>query len=267
MPQESSSPSDSRFELRQLLHQQKQLMDRLLEQLDDPTVSSISIVEVFEAVERLDKRKAELSLAFREEVSTLRTREEERSVRQFVLRALGFLGCPQSARFLREFIWAHERIDLETRGFGALRRDEARAWRRRPGYRVAYIVPGLGPDGYALARWMARSDWPLERRIVVQNADRLFMLKALSGVFRAREETSYSSVSDPYFPVIERYATELNIGQQSSHSPSEEDWLSAVRTELEEEIETLEPLVVSEQGERARRLASTPVEHQLWGPK
>ena len=249
------------------MRQQQQLTDRLLEQLDDPNVSSVGLVEIIEATERLDRRKAELALAFREEVSSLRAREEERSIRQFVLRALDFVGCPQPARFLREFMWAHERIDLATRGFGALRRDEARAWRRRPGHRVAYIVPALDPAGHALARWMARSDWPLASRIVVEGADRLFSLKGLSSVFRARGESPDSEISSPYLPLIERYATELEVGRRPAQPPPEGgDWLSSVRTNLEAEIQALEPLVVSAQGGRERQLAPLPEEHQLWGP-
>ena len=266
MLQQPSTLSDSRREFRQLLQQQKQLTDRLLEQLDDANVSSISLVQIIEAVERLDRRKAELVQAFREEVSSQRAREEERSVRQFVLRALDFVGCPQPARFLREFMWAHERIDLETRGFGALRRDEARAWRRRPGQRVAYIVPALDPAGHALARWMARSDWPLASRIVVEGANRLFILRGLSSVFRARGESSDSEVSDPYLTLIERYATELGIGRWSAQPSPEGNWLSSVRTDLEEESRALEPLVASAQRASERQLALLPEEQQLWGP-
>ena len=264
MTQRPSTPSDSRREFRQLLHQQKQLTDRLLEQLDDPNVSSISLLEIIEAVERLDRRKAELALAFREEVSLLRIREEERSIRQFVLRALDLVGYPQPARFLRDFMWAHERIDLETRGFGALRRDEARAWRRRPGHRVAYIVPALDPAGHALARWMARSDWPLASRIAVEGADRLFTLTGLSSVFRARGEAP-PDIRDPYLPLIEQYATVLEIGRRPAQPLPESDWLSSVKANLEKEIQTLEPLVVSKQGDRERQLASMPEEQQLWG--
>ena len=263
MTHSPSTSLEARRGFRQLLHKQKQLIDRLLEQLDDPNVSSLRLLELIEALEGLDRRKAELSVTFREEVSLLRTREEERSVRQFVLRALGFLGCPQPARFLRQFIWAHERIDLETRGFGALRRDEARAWRRRPGHRVAYIVPALDPAGHALARWMARSDWPLASRIAVEGADRLFTLTGLSSVIRARGEAP-KSAGAPYLALIEQYATELEIGRRASQPPGS-DWLSSIRTNLEEEIQSLEPLVVSKQGDRERQLSSLPEEQQLWG--
>ncbi len=265
MLQRPSTPSDSRRALRQLLNQQRQLTDRLLEHLDDPDASSIGLIEIIEASERLDRRKTELTLAFREEVSSLRTREEERSIRQFVLRALDFVGCPQPARFLREFMWVHERIDLETRGFGALRRDEARAWRRRPGHRVAYIVPALDPGGHALARWMARSDWPLASRVAVEGADRLFSLKGLSSVFRARGEAPDSEINDPYLPLIERCAAELEIGRWPAQSLRERNWLSSVRANLEEEIKTLGPLVASAQGDHERQLASLPEEQQLWG--
>ena len=260
---QTSISSDSRQEFRHLLHQQKELTDRLLEQLEDPSVSSIGLMETIEMSVRLDRRKAELALVFREEVSSQRTREEERSVRQFVLRALNYVACPQPARFLREFMWAHERVDLETRGFGALRRDEARAWHRRPGHRIAYVVPALDPAGHALAKWMARSDWPLASRIVVDGADRLFSLRGLSSVFRARSEASGSDVGDPYLPLIERYAMELEV--ELTQPLPEKDWLASVRANIEEEVQTVGLLVSSAQIERERELTLLPEEQQLWG--
>ena len=111
-----SDDSNLRQEFRALLHEQRQMIDQLLEKLNSPDASSIELVEIIEYIERLDIRKGDLTQVFREEVSTLRKREEDRSVRQVVLRALDFVGAPQPAWFLQEFVWARDRIDLKNEG-------------------------------------------------------------------------------------------------------------------------------------------------------
>jgi hypothetical protein len=264
---EPVSPMNPRVELRQLLLEQRRTIDRLLEHVEDPSASPVRLVELIEAMEQLDDRKAPLIRILREEASETRRREEERSVRQFVLRALEFVGAPQSAGFLQEFIWARDRVDLNTRGFGALRRDEARAWRRGPGRRVAYIVPALNPDGRPLARWMARSDWPMPQRIVVEGAEHLFGVKRLDSLFRAREELPITEVSDPYVSLIRHYAPEvLEIEQPPIRSDGEEAaWLAAVRRSVQEEMARLENAVSQAQRQVLHRLATLTEEEQLWG--
>lgn len=258
----SQTSSEPRREFRDLLYRQKQLTDQLLGGLDDPNVSSVGLVELIEAIERLDGRKAELAGVFRAEASSLRRREEDRSIRQVILRALEFVGSPQPAWFLQEFVWARDRIDLKTRGFGSLRRDEFRAWNRRPGHRLAYITPALDSEGHALASLMARSDWPLANRLVVEGSKRLFTLKGLESVFRAREELPNPEVRDPYQPLIERCTTESEFGQPPSQSRSEIDCFLAL---LDKEIQALQSVVVLAQASSNEKLTSLPDEQKLWG--
>ena len=151
-----------------MLLEQRGIIDMLVSSAEDPSVPAARLAYWAEWLERLDDRRDELIRALREEATEVRKRDEERSVRQFVLRALDELDSPQNAGFLQEYVWARYGVDLDTRGFGALRRDERRSWSRNPGRRRAYIVPTLDAEGRPLARWMARSDWPLERRITIR---------------------------------------------------------------------------------------------------
>lgn len=261
------APSPSRVELRTLFLEQRRAIDRVLERADNPQVSAVQLIELIEAVEQVDERKSQLMRALREEASDLRKREEERSVRQFVLQALDYVGVPQPAGFLQEFVWARERVDLNTRGFGALRRDEARAWKRRPAHRMAYIIPALTPDGQAQARWMARSDWPLAGRLVVPGAERLFGLKRLVSLFRARDETP-GEPTDPYLPLIRRHAPEIleEINQPPLRTDGNEAaWLETVRRTVQSELSELEAQVEQTQEEAASRIAGWTQEEQLWG--
>ena len=260
----SHSPDDSdlRQEFRAILHEQRQIIHQLLEKLNGPDPSSVELVELMESMERLDRRRADLTQLFREEVSALRKREEDRSVRQVVLRALDFVGAPQPAWFLQEFVWARDRIDLKTRGFGSLRRDEFRAWRRRPGHRVAYVIPALDSEGRAVASLMARSDWPLAERLVVEGARRLYMLKGLESVFRARKELAEPKAGDPYGPLIERCAAESGLGTPTSHSKRETDRFLVL---LKKELQDSESLVGTARTARIKVLSALPDELTLWG--
>lgn len=258
-----SQPStEPRREFRELLYRQRQLTDQLLGGLDDPGVSSVDLVELIEAIERLDGRKAELAGLFRAEASSLRRREEDRSIRQVILRALEFVGSPQPAWFLQEFVWAQDRIDLKTRGFGSLRRDEWRAWNRRPGHRLAYIIPALDSEGHAIASLMARSDWPLANRLVVEGSRRLFTLKGLKTVFRAREELPNPAVRDRYQPLMERCIAEAEFGQPPSQSRTE---IERFLTLLDNEIQAIQSAVAHAQTASNTALAALSDEEKLWG--
>ena len=249
-------------ELREVLSQQEALIAQLIRELDDPDNAPVGIVELIEAIELLDQRKSELVRAFRELVSSFRMKEEERSVRQVILRALEFAGSPQPAWFLQEFVWAHDRIDLKTRGFGSLRRDELRAWRRRPGRRLAYIVPALDSDGHALAGLMARSDWPLANRLVVDGAKRLFTLKGLKSVLRAREDGLTHKIADSYWPLIERCAAESEIGVPLSQRTSEIEQFLCL---LDKEVQDLEEVLTPGLTQSSDKLGLLPDEQMLWG--
>ena len=258
-----SQPSqDNSRELREVLSQQKLFIEQLILGLDSPDTQPVRLVELFEATELLDRRKAELVRAFRDSVSSFRRREEDRSVRQVILRALEFVGSPQPAWFLQGLVWARDRIDLKTRGFGSLRRDEFRAWRRRPGHRLAYIVPALDSDGRAIAGLLARSDWPLAKRLAVDGAQRLFALKGLKRVFRAREEALPQKISDPYWPLLERCVAECGISDPPSQQGDEAGQFLAI---LCKEVRDLEEVLNPVFAERSHELTLLPDEQQLWG--
>jgi len=87
---------------------------------------------------------------------TIRARRPGRPIREVVLETLTELRWPQNAGFLEEYLWAKRQLQLDSRAFAPLRRDERRAWDHTPGARPAYIVPVLNPDGSANPRWISR---------------------------------------------------------------------------------------------------------------
>jgi hypothetical protein len=254
-------------ELRNLLVLERRAVDRFLEAISDPKATALDLVERAEELDPVVDRRLMMMRQLREQASDLRRREEERSIRQFVLRALEVIGTPQPAGFVQEYVWATERVDLDTRGFGALRRDEARSWRRRPGHRLAYVVPALDSEGHAQARWMARSDWSLPRRLAVPGADRLFDLTKLLSLFSAREGLLVQDLGDSYLPLIRRYGTGLlSTPPPSSQGDSDQtDWLREVREATTHEIDALRVQVEDSQAAAAGGLAFLEPEQQLWG--
>ncbi len=263
----ADSESDgAREKLRKVLRQERDFLDRLIAQADDPDVPAARLVDLVEELEHLDEQVEELIRRLREETTEERRQEEERSVRWFVVRALDGIGLPQNAAFLQEYMWARDRVDLDTRGLGALRRDERRSWERNPGRRPAYIVPALGADGTAVSRLMARSDWPLEQRLVLADDERLRDLAKLRALFAARGEVDAGDL--PAFQVlIEKYARALFPQEpaQAGDSMSREASFEPVRRRAETELARLQKATAAQRDKAATRLKRLPEKQQLWG--
>jgi hypothetical protein len=211
--------SDVRDALKGVFVEQSRIIDQLLRSVGDPAVSAAQIAYWVEWIERLDSQRDELIRSLRDESTEVRKREEERSVRQFVLRALDEIGMPQNSGFVQDYAWARYGVDLNTRGFGSLRRDERRSWSRSPTRRLAYIVPTLDDVGRAVARWMARSDWPIEQRITLPGpGERLLDLHKIRALISARmAQSDQQAEGDPLALLIDKY------GQQVLRVPMEID--------------------------------------------
>lgn len=265
----SYPPLGPRDELRSVLTDQRRIIDRFLAGVADPAVSAVQLAYWAEWLERLDERRGDLIRALREEATEVRKREEERSVRQFVLRALDELGQPQNGGFLQDFVWARYGVDLDTRGFGALRRDERRSWKRNPGRRHAYIVPTLNEDGQALARWMARSDWDLECRITAgDDGGRLLDLHKIQALSRIRAADGLEEEpGDPLGLLIEKYARDILSGEPvvEDDPAKREAQLAEFLEDADAESARLAKGVADARRAAAARLARHSEEEQLWG--
>jgi hypothetical protein len=264
----SESPS-TREELRDVLLEQRGIIDMLVKSAGDPSVSAARLAYWAEWLERLDDRRDDLIHALREEASEDRKRDEERSVRQFVLRALDEIDSPQNAGFLQDYVWARYGVDLDTRGFGALRRDERRSWNRNPGRRRAYIVPTLDAEGRPLARWMARSDWPLERRITVPDeGERLLELQKIRALAKARAASEQQQEpGDPLGLLIEKYARDILEYRPvvDDDATRREARIGELRESADTEFADRAARVADAQRAAAARLAERTEEERLWG--
>lgn len=251
-------------ELRSLLAQGNEVADRLLDRLDD-SPDPFEIVSLLESLALTDERRAHVLDQLRKEASSLRKREEERSIRQFVLRALEQIGTPQTTGFLEDYLYATELIEAKSRGMGALRRDEYRAWARlRDRPRVAYITPCLDEEGRAVARWMSRSDWPLERRFVVDGAEELWAVQRVLALANAYRESDPDSGA-LFLPILGRYAQEALGEDVSPELPEDGGWVETLVRMARHRGSELRPAVERAQERLAARFADADELRRFWG--
>src|SRR5215471_6436559 len=176
---------------------------QLAEDARDDDVPVTELVAQATMLGRLDERREELIDQLRRTASAgMRATQPGPPIREVVLAALDELGWPQNAGFLEEYLWAKRQLQLDSRAFAPLRRDERRAWRRAPGAR-AYVVPALNPDGSANPRWLTSSAWELQRRVIASpDTERLFDLQKIAAL-RVRGSRG------PVGTLLERYAKQI----------------------------------------------------------
>src|SRR5246500_4887855 len=218
-----------RDDLAAALEETLKLARRLAEDARDTDVPVTELVAQATMLGRLDQRREELIGELRRTASAgRRATTPGPPIREVVLTALDELGWPQNARFLEEYRWAKRQLQLDSRAFASLRRDELRAWRRSPGARSAYIVPALNPDGSANPRWLTSSAWDLSRRVIASpRTERLFDLQKVAALQHVRGSRG------PLGTLLERYAREV-LGMEpppvSATAAATRAWRGRVRS-------------------------------------
>ena len=238
---------------------------RLAENARDTQVPVAELVAQASMLGRLDERREELIGQLRRAASAgIRASRPGPPIRAVVLAALDELGWPQNARFLEEYLWAKCQLQLDSRAFASLRRDELRAWRRSPGARAAYIVPALNPDGSANPRWLTSSAWGLERRVVAsEHTERLFDLQKILAL-RVRGSRG------PLGTLLERCAAQILAIDPlpvSATAAATSKWRSHVRAHAAALIEAVRPPDDHDRSRIAAELAGRPAHDLVWGRK
>jgi hypothetical protein len=252
-----------RDELAAMLEESLELTERLAANARDDGVAVADLVAQATMLERLDERRDELIGELRRTASAgFRASQRRRPIREVVLEVLNYLGWPQNARFLEEYLWARHQLHLESRAFASLRRDEQRAWQRAPGARDAYLVPALNPDGTANPKWLTSSAWELERRVVASaQTERLFDLQKVAVL-------NVQGSRGPLGTLLERSAKQvlgIDPPPVSATAPQTRAWRAHVR----EHAKALIALIRADDDPRrerlARNLAKLSPQEQAWG--
>jgi hypothetical protein len=280
---------DVRMRLRKVLAESVVHHDRLLGLVDDESTSPARLVDEVTVLESLDDERDELIERLKEESRRAATDDARgQPVRALVLDALREMKVPENAAFMQEFIWGRFRVDLETRGFGSLRRDERRSWERNPEKRSAYVTPAISETGEARADYMTRSDWPLARRIIVsKTTERILDLRKILILLDARDDEQFE-VRGGFDAPLERYASELlgiepprpsrrvEVGRDTEPARNftwegmdlwrkRGLWRAELRKVVDEELARLEPDDEAARVRAAALLAELPMESKLWG--
>jgi hypothetical protein len=252
-----------RDDLANALEETLRLARRLAEDAKNTDVPVADLVAQATMLDRLDQRREELIGQLRRTASAgLRATRPGPPIREVVLAALDELGWPQNARFLEEYLWARHQLQLDSRAFASLRRDELRAWRRSPGARSAYIVPALNHDGTANPRWLTSSAWPLPRRVVASaETERLFDLQKILAL-------DVRGSRGPLGTLLERSVTRILAIEPPPVSASAtvtRAWRTRVRSHATALIETIRPADDAGRMRIAADLATLPGQDQVWG--
>jgi hypothetical protein len=252
-----------RDNLADALEETLRLARRLAEDARDTDVPVAELVAQATMLDRLDQRREELIGQLRRTASAgLRATQPGPPIREVVLAALDELGWPQNARFLEEYLWAKRQLQLDSRAFASLRRDELRAWRRAPGARSAYIVPALNPDGSANPRWLTSSAWDLPRRVIASaQTERLFDLQKILALH-------VRGSRGPLGTLLERYVTQILAIEPPPVSASisaTKAWRAHVRAHTGALIDAIRTRDDGDRDQIAARLASCPDRDRVWG--
>jgi hypothetical protein len=261
-----------RDELAATLEETLRLQQRLMDDVRDEAVPVADLVAQVSVLERLDDRRDQLISQLRRTASAgMRPARTSPPVREILLETLAHFRWPQNAGFLEEYLLARHQLQLDSRAFAPLRRDERNAWDRAPGAREAYITPALKPDGSANPRWITRSDWPLERRIVATpRTERLFDLYKIY-VLAGRPgsaEASYLGPRSPVDALLEKYAQDILQAEPPSASASDNEfaaWRAQVRDRAGTAIGEIRRDDEPDRKQFARQLADLPDRERIWG--
>jgi hypothetical protein len=260
-----------RDELAATLQETLQLQQRLMNDVRDEAVPVADLVAQVTVLERLDDRRDQLIGQLRRTATAgMRPARTSPPVREILLETLAYFRWPQNAGFLEEYLLARHQLQVDSRAFAPLRRDERNAWDRAPGVREAYIAPALKPDGSANPRWITRSDWPLERRIVATRTERLFDLYKIY-VLAGRPGSAEASYLGPRTPVdalLEKYAHDILDAEPPPASVSDEEfreWRAHVRERATTAIGEVRREDEPDRKQIARQLADLPDRERVWG--
>jgi hypothetical protein len=261
-----------RDELVATLEEALRLQRQLVDDVRDGGVQVADLVAQVSALERLDDRRDELIGQLRRTVSAgMRPARTSPPVRELLLETLADFRWPQNAGFLEEYLLAKYQLHLDSRAFAPLRRDERKAWDRAPGAREAYIAPALKPDGSANPRWITRSDWDIDRRIVASSrTERLFDLYKVY-VLAGRPgsvEASLRGHRGPVDALLEKYAEDI-LGDEPLPVSASADGFRAWRTDARERTGTLIGEIRRDdephRKQIARQLTHLPDRERIWG--
>jgi hypothetical protein len=263
--------ASAREQLVETLEETLRLQRKLIADARNPRVMPPELVAQVTVLERLDDRRDRLIAELRQEASAdMRAYRRTPPIRELVLDALTEFRWPQNAKFVQEYLWAAQQLQVESRALAPLRRDEQRSWQRAPGAREAYIAPALHEDGTANPHWMTNSAWDLERRIVTSSqTERLLDLQKIltltgrpwTGADRVRPRRATDTMLESYAKEV----LDIDPLEPSATSAESRSWRLHVRDTASKLIGEIRSQDDPHRREIAERLAELSEDQRIWG--
>jgi hypothetical protein len=186
--------------------------------------------EARELERRLAEIRSELSATRQPRGSTTST--ERRPLRELVLDALNDAQTPLNSLLIASVFRPLYRRDVAATRFGTLSVDEQRSFdSKRP--RPVYLCHCLTHDrGQAMKRFWARSDWPLEDRIIGPMTGRVLFLKGAEWVIRLASAAGVGADADKLRFVAADQARDAGYPVRRGDFPYG-DWAAHIQSQIE----------------------------------
>jgi hypothetical protein len=260
-----------RAELAALLVEQQGVIEQLRERASDNGRSISDIGALLERSQELHHRIQRITAALRNlelhsaaiTGASLKGLTGTPPIRDTVAEVLHLLGVPLPARAVSEVAAVVLDRSVPAARLASIRRDEERAYRRRPTARPEWIVPALNTVNLtALPRLVALSSWEPERRLIGPRSPHVNHLRILVTLIDQVERRSPSSASlQRFVALIGRLAAPL----PESREVGARDGLTRLRRAAEEELALIEPVDRADRARAARLLLGLSAHEQLWG--
>lgn len=186
-------------------------------------------------------------------------RTRGRALREILLDTLDLVGVPAAPTLIAELAHAVAGVDVAPSRFASLRRDDARAARRDPGARPAWLAPALNATTLtAMPRLLTSSAWPLERRLIAPASLKLVHLRTIQALL---------DWSARFAPIDPASATQVEAValRLAGDVPGLTDTVKRRRDAVAAELALLEEADRSARAAAAQRLRDCPADVQLWG--
>jgi len=192
-----------------------------------------------------------------------------RPLRIQILDVLGDLGVLSYGREITACTYARYDVVIQPTRFGSLTNDEIAAYTRRDAprsrKRTLWLCSALRHDDAApIRRLLARSDWPLEKRIWAPTTGRVQHLRIVARLCElAIDDAVLLANPDVLYGLVQTYARDLPIKTIPDQYAFEE-WRERALALLQED--DLEARDYDLRQQAAERWSGLSERHQLFGP-
>jgi hypothetical protein len=260
-----------RAELDALLVEQQAVVSELRDRAADTSQSVRSIASLLDRSGDLQRRMHRIVDALRKQelsdaiypAPSFKGLTGDPTIRETVAQVLHIVGVPLPARLVSELAAVLLDRQAPAARLASIRRDEERAFRRRPTARPEWIVPALNSINLAaMPRLIALSSWEPERRLVGPRSGHVNQLRAVLALIQQAERRSWTPAQQQrLLALIRRLAAPLPGANQTASAVSLDKIAEAAR----EEIELIEPDDNHDRAQAARLLLNVEPHGQLWG--